>query len=95
MSFKYSQLIHACSSVNNIPDDCYLTYYVKEIFKRQVGVNGQIIDYAQLYATDSNGNQHYHGPYAVDLNGVDGDKIIEAEKQIQQLPEFKGELNVI
>lgn len=92
MPFKYSPLIHVCECKDDIAEDCHSMYYVKEITKRQIGVNGKFESFAQLYAKNSDGSEHYHGPYAVDLAGVKGDGIKEAEKQIQQLPEFKGEL---
>jgi hypothetical protein len=93
MPFKYSPLIHACECADEISNDCHSTYYVKEIIKKQVGVNGPLVSFAQLYAKESGGGEHYHGPYAVDVDNVKGEKIKEAEKQIQQMPEFTGDLH--
>lgn len=83
MSFKHSPLIHV---TQNIPDEAWLTMYVKDIIKKPFGIDGEERYYAHLWAKCSDGSDIYHGIYMVSVNS-DSD-ISGSEDEIQLLPEF-------
>jgi len=91
MPFKFSPLINAGNLPSSLPDDSFLTLEVKSIAVKIVGVPGVECKFAQLYAIDSNNEVSFYGQYKVDVESED--QLLIAEKQIQVLPEFTGELN--
>ena len=85
MSFKHSPLIHVTGN-ENIPDNAWLTMYVKDVIKKPFGIDGEERFYANLWATCSDGCDIYHGIYMVDV--VSESDISAAEGEIKLLPEF-------